>query len=119
MTTVDHAGARHRPWPARIAAAAGVAGIAVHLVLAGEHAGHAPAVLAGLAVLALVCLPCGVQLLRRPGDRAAWMSLLALSGLMMLLHLGMRPEGAMLAVVLAVPALQAVLGAVAFLHRYG
>ncbi len=89
----------------------------MHLGLAGEHAGHAPAVLAGLAVLALVCLPCGLQLWRRPTDRAAWVSLLALSGLMMLLHLGMRPQGAMLVAVLAVPVAQLLLGAAMLLRR--
>ncbi|MBB2943909.1 hypothetical protein FB565_003638 [Actinoplanes lutulentus] len=100
--------------PGRLAAVLGIAGIAVHLALAGEHAGHAPAVLAGLAVLALVCLPCGFQLWKRPSDRAAWMSLLALSVLMTLLHLGMRPQGAMLFTVLAIPVAQLLLGAVFF-----
>jgi hypothetical protein len=119
VTTVDRAETRPaRPLPARLAAAVGVAGIAVHLALAGGHAGHAPVVLAALGALALVCVPCGLSLWRRPGDRAAWITLLALSAIMMVLHLGMRPEGLMLAVVLAVPALQALLGAVVFLHRY-
>jgi hypothetical protein len=103
--------------PGRTAAALGAAGIVVHLALAGGHAGHAPAVLAGLAVLALVCVPCGMKLWRRPADRGAWVSLLALSGLMMLLHLGLRPQGTMLVAVLAVPAAQAVLGAVALARR--
>ncbi|HWS34562.1 MAG TPA: hypothetical protein VN408_17710 [Actinoplanes sp.] len=120
MTAIDQpAPARAHLLPARLAALTGVAGIAVHLALAGAHAGHAPVILAALGALALVCVPCGVSLWRRPGDRASWLTLLALSGIMMLLHLGMNPEGPMLAVVLAVPALQAVLGAVAFLQRYG
>ncbi|WP_127553300.1 hypothetical protein [Actinoplanes sp. OR16] len=96
--------------PGRLAALLGAAGIAVHLALAGEHLGHAPAALAGLAVLALVCLPCGLRLWQRPADRAAWISLLAISGLMTLLHLGMRPQGAMLVTVLAVPIAQLLLG---------
>jgi hypothetical protein len=100
---VDHAAL------ARLAAAAGVAGIAVHLALAGSHAGHAPALFAAIGVLALVCVPCGLSLLRRPADRAAWVTLLVLSGLMMVLHLGLDPQGPMLAVVLAVPGLQALL----------
>ncbi|MFC4063964.1 hypothetical protein [Actinoplanes subglobosus] len=94
---------------ARLAAAAGVAGVAVHLALAGGHAGHAPALFAALGVLALVCVPCGLSLLRRPADRAAWTTLLVLSGLMMVLHLAMDPRGPMLAVVLAVPGLQVLL----------
>jgi hypothetical protein len=106
-----------RAFLARLAAAIGAAGIAVHLALAGAHAGHAPAVLAGLGALALVCVPCGVSLWRRPGDRAAWVTLLALSAIMMVLHLGMSPEGPMLAVVLAVPGLQALLGAMALAVR--
>ncbi|WP_433825233.1 hypothetical protein ACQP2E_24240 [Actinoplanes sp. CA-015351] len=107
------------PWwaPGRIASLLGAGGIAVHLALAGEHAGHAPAVLAGLAVLALVCLPCGFQLWKRPSDRAAWTSLLALSGLMTLLHLGMRPQGAMLFAVLAVPVAQLLLGFTVMVRR--
>jgi hypothetical protein len=36
---------------------------------------------------------------------------------MMVLHLGMSPQGPMLAVVLAVPGLQALLGAAAFTVR--
>ncbi|GAA1621363.1 hypothetical protein [Actinoplanes couchii] len=120
MTAVEHAApVRARVLPARLAALTGVAGIAVHLILAGSHAGHAPAILAALGALALVCVPCGVSLWRSPGDRASWLTMLALSGIMMLLHLGMNPQGPMLAVVLAVPAVQAVLGAVAFLQRYG
>jgi hypothetical protein len=103
VTSVEHAA------PARLAVVAGVAGIGVHLTLAGRHAGHAPAVLAALGALALVCVPCGLSLLRRPGDRAAWTTLLVLSGIMMVLHLGMSPRGPMLAVVLAVPGLQALL----------
>jgi hypothetical protein len=95
----------------RLAALLSGAGIAVHLALAGDHAGHAPAALAGLAVLALVCLPCGLKLWRRPADRSAWVALLAISGLMTLLHLGMRPQGVMLATVLAVPLGQLLLGA--------
>ncbi|BAL90496.1 hypothetical protein AMIS_52760 [Actinoplanes missouriensis 431] len=102
--------------PGRLAALIGAGGIAVHLALAGEHAGHAPAALAALAVLALICLPCGLRLWRRPSDRAAWVSLLALSGLMMLLHLGMRPQGAMLVTVLAVPAAQLLLGALVLIR---
>jgi hypothetical protein len=98
--------------PGRFAAVLGAAGIAVHLILAGSHAGHAPAALAGLVVLALVCLPCGAKLWQRPADRGAWLALLAISGLMMLLHLGMRPRGLMLAVVLAVPLGQALAFAV-------
>ncbi|MBG0562121.1 hypothetical protein [Actinoplanes aureus] len=103
--------------PARIAAALSAGAIAVHLALAGGHSGHAPAVLAGLAVLALVCVPCGMKLWRRPGDRAAWVSLLALSGIMTVLHLGLRPQGLMLVAVLAVPVGQVVLGAVVALRR--
>jgi hypothetical protein len=102
---------------ARIAAAIGAAGIGVHLALAGGHAGHAPAVLLALGALALVCVPCGVSLWRRPGDRAAWVTLLALSAIMMVLHLGMSPQGPMLAVVLAVPGLQILLGAAALTVR--
>ncbi|MEU4424754.1 hypothetical protein AB0F81_29390 [Actinoplanes sp. NPDC024001] len=103
--------------PGRIAAALGAGGIVLHLALAGSHTGHAPAVLGGLAALALVCVPCGAKLWRRPDDRGAWLSLLALSGLMMLLHLGLRPQGAMLAAVLAVPVAQALLGWVASARR--
>ena len=99
--------------PARIAVGLGAAGIAVHLVLAGSHSGHAPAVLGALAVLALVCVPCAVTLWRCPGDGAAWLNLLALSGIMMLLHLGLRPRGVMMVAVYAVPAGQALLWMVA------
>ncbi len=116
MTVIEQAAAP-RTVLARAAALTGVAGIAVHLILAGEHAGHAPVLLAALGALALICVPCGVSLWRRPSDRAAWTTLLALSGLMMLLHLGMSPDGPMLAVVLGVPAVQAVLGVAALLQR--
>jgi hypothetical protein len=108
---------RARTAPARIAAALGAGGIAVHLALAGSHTGHAPLVLAGLAVLALACVPCGLKLWSRPDDRAAWISLLALSAVMLLLHLGLRPQGAMLAAALAVPVGQALLGAVTLARR--
>lgn len=116
MTVVEHAAAP-RTVLARAAALAGVGGIVVHLVLAGDHAGHAPVLLAALGALALICVPCGVSLWRRPADRASWMTLLALSALMMLLHLGMDPQGPMLMVVLAVPAVQAALGVAALLQR--
>ena len=68
-------------------------------------------------MLAFACLPCGLRLWRAPSDRAAWISLLAISGLMTLLHLGMRPQGAMLATVLAVPAGQFLLLGLAALIR--
>ncbi|SDS21460.1 hypothetical protein [Actinoplanes derwentensis] len=120
MTALEHAvPGRARVLPARLAALTAVAGIVVHLILAAGHAGHAPVILVALGALALVCVPCGVSLWRRPGDRASWVTMLTLTGIMTLLHLGMNPAGPMLAVVLAVPAVQAVLGAVAFLQRYG
>lgn len=106
-----------RTAPARIAAALGAGGVVVHLALAGSHSGHAPVAFAGLAVLALVCVPCGLKLWHRPDDRGAWLSLLALSAIMMLLHLGLRPQGAMLVATVAVPAGQVLIGALVLARR--
>jgi hypothetical protein len=90
----------------RIAAVLGVAGSAGHLVLAGEHARHAPILTAGMLLLSIVCLRCSVHLWRRPGDVIAWRDTIVLAVLMTVLHLLAGGEDAAL---LVVPALQALL----------
>lgn len=94
---------------ARAAAILGVAGSAGHLALAGEHARHAPALTAGMLVLALVCLRCSVHLWRRPSDPVAWRDLLVLAVVMTGMH---ALTGGPVAVLLAVPLVQAGLAAV-------
>ncbi|WP_033344821.1 hypothetical protein [Catenuloplanes japonicus] len=103
---------------ARISALLGLAGAVVHLTLTGAHAAHAPLLTVGLVVLALVCVPCSVRLWRSPHDRAAWRGALVVAGVMTMLHLGLRPDGGMLAAVLLVALLQAAAG-VLFLSRPG
>ncbi|WP_433830576.1 hypothetical protein ACQP2E_11225 [Actinoplanes sp. CA-015351] len=107
----------------RLAAAAGIVGTVGHLVLAAGHAGHPghpghaghpghpghaghaghePVLLAGMALLALVCVRCAVHLWRRPADRGAWQDTLGTGAVMAVLHL---VTGMPLAL-LAVPVLQ-------------
>ncbi|MFI2277457.1 hypothetical protein [Catenuloplanes sp. NPDC020197] len=95
---------------ARVAALLGLAGAVVHLALTGAHVAHAPLIALGLVALALVCVPCSVRLWRSPHDRSAWRGALVVAGVMVMLHLAMRPDGAMLAAVLTVAALQAAVG---------
>ncbi|GAB7053090.1 hypothetical protein [Catenuloplanes indicus] len=98
---------------ARMAALLGLAGAAVHLALTGAHVTHAPLITLALIMLAFVCVPCSIRLWRTPYDRGAWRGALVVAGVMAMLHLAMRPGGAMLAAVLSVAALQATIGATA------
>ncbi|MEU8819546.1 hypothetical protein [Actinoplanes sp. NPDC048796] len=88
----------------RLAAAIGVLGAGWHVALAGEHARHGLVLTAGLLLLSLVCVRCGVHLWRRPDDGAAWRDLIVLAAVMTAMH---AAAGGLTTAALVVPAAQA------------